>query len=88
MPVVEIVKAKCDKCGGGRRIININQFKKEFTTVAESALRIWNGKTKCCVCKKQPEVGEKWGISINNGEKNHLYCPTCSELIEKTLAAV
>lgn len=88
MPVIEIVKAKCDKCGSGRRVIDIKSFAKNFCIITESTLRIWNGKKKCWICKKQPEVDERWSISINNGERNRLYCPACGELIEKKLAAV
>lgn len=85
MPVIEIVKAKCDKCGGGRRTIDIRNFQKSFFAITLKVLQIWNGKKKCWVCKKQPKVGERWGVSINNGERNRIYCPICSELIEKKL---
>ena len=85
MPIIQIKPASCEHCGSGKRTINIDQFRKDFTIVTEAALGIWNGKTKCWVCKKPPVVGEVWGISINIGEKNRLYCPECSNTIEQQL---
>ena len=85
MPVIEIVKAKCDKCGSGKRTIDISHFRKGMFAITESTLRIWNGKKRCWVCKKLPNVGEKWGMSTNNSERNRLYCPECSEIIERKL---
>jgi len=86
MPMIEIVKAKCEHCGSGRKVINIKDFKKNFCIIASSTIQIWNGRKKCWICKKQPEVGEWWSISINIGERNRLYCPECSEIVERRLS--
>jgi hypothetical protein len=86
MPTIELKQASCT-CGSGKRDINIRQFRKDFIVVTKSTLRIWCGRTKCWVCKKIPVVGETWGISINNNEKNRLYCPECADDIEQKMAA-
>ena len=70
------------------RTIDIQQFKKEMFEITESTLRIWKNKKCCWRCKNIPAVGEKWGLSINVGEKNRLFCPTCAEYIEKELAGM
>ena len=85
MPIIELKQASCKQCGSGKRTINIKSFRKDFMLVTEQTLRIWRDKKKCWACKAKPKVNEKWGISINHGEKNRVYCPMCSTNIESLL---
>ena len=84
-----IVNLKSKNCACGRSIstktIDIESFRKEMFAITDSTLMIWNNKKCCWRCKKKPEVGENWGISINNGEKNRIFCPECAEFIENEL---
>lgn len=84
MPFIELKPPSCKHCGSGRRTINIKSFRKDFVLVTERILNVWHN--KCCwVCKKKPVVGESWGISFNEGEKNRLYCQKCSEMVQEKI---
>ncbi len=79
-----ILSTKQCKCGEkiSGRTIDIKEFRKEMFTITENDI---SRKWKCWKCKEQPKVGEKWGISINNSEKNRLFCPGCAGAIANLL---
>lgn len=78
-----------DIYGSGRRTINIKSFQKDFVLITDRILNVWSDRhkcwVKCWVCKKKPVAGESWGFSFNEGEKNRLYCPKCSEMVQKKI---
>ena len=65
--------------------IDIAIFRKKMFTITNNTIRIWNDKKRCWRCKKKPKIGEIWGISINNREKNRIFCPGCAELVGNEL---
>ena len=84
-----IIELSHKDCVCGRRIstraIDIKQFKKDMFPITETTLRIWNDKKCCWKCKKKPQIGERWGMSINYNERNRLFCPICAEYVEKEI---
>ena len=85
MPFIELKPPSCKHCGSGRRRINIKSFLKDFVLITDRILNVWSDRHKCWVCKKKPVAGELWGLSVNEGERNRLYCPKCSEMVQEKI---
>jgi len=87
MPVITLKTIDCPHCHKPIRAttIDIESFKKNMFNITETTLKIWNDRTHCWICKEKPKVGETWGLSLNNNERNRLFCPKCSEVIENKL---
>lgn len=78
---ITIKEATCVHCGSGKRVAQIDSFKKDFVVVNASIVKSW-AKKSCWLCKKPPEVGEQWALSISNEDKNRLWCPKCAKDVE------
>ena len=88
MTLITLSEKSC-KCGEkiSTRKIDIKSFRQDMFKIDEKTLQIWNGGSskKCWKCKKSPVVGETWGLSNNNGERNRLFCPDCAKFIAERL---
>ena len=84
MSKIVIKEATCTKCGKGKRVIDIDIFKINCITITNTIIKIWK-KRVCWLCKKHPEINEKWSISISNNDKNRVWCEKCSKFIESKL---
>ena len=87
---VTLIEKRC-KCGEviSCKTIDIKAFKQGMFKVDEKAIKAWtDGKHKlktCWRCGKLPEIGEVWGLSLNNGERNRLFCEKCGVFVADQL---
>lgn len=91
MPIVTLSETKC-ACGRikSKRTMNITAWEKELFAITPKMTNIFSKSNKrCWKCKNKPIIsGELWGLSINKGEKNRLFCPECSNYIQQELDKV
>ena len=78
---VVIKEATCIHCGAGKRYAHIDSFNKSFVVVNASIVKSW-AKKSCWLCKKSPEIGEQWALSISSKDKNRIWCPKCAAEVE------
>jgi len=84
-----ILSTKLCECGRiiSRRTIDVEQFVQMSLFMSEPILRKFKHirDEKCWKCKTSPKQGEWWGLSINHGEKNRVFCPKCSQFMQDEL---
>lgn len=84
--------APCSECNKGGTGVHVRFFKSEMFNITETSRNIFldkgDGYNKCWKCKKAPEVGEIWGLTVSHKKRNRIFCPECSEFIGKRIAEI